>query len=289
NNGWTGTFDDLPLNKAVGTAIAYTVEEAVVPAGYARKITGSAASGYKITNSYAPSTTSVSVTKAWDDADNQDGLRPASITVQLYADGKAVKGKTLELSKANNWTGTFDGLPERKAGTAIAYTVEEAVVPAGYTRKITGSAASGYTITNSYAPVKAGVSVTKVWEDNDNRDGMRPASVTIQLYADGVAVPGKTLELGENNDWTGTFFDLPMNNAGTAIVYTVAETPEPAIYVPIVSGDAINGFVVTNIVPEILPATGDNGYVFPQTLIPVLLGILLLSLLLIVRRKKRFD
>ncbi|MFR5149640.1 MAG: Cna B-type domain-containing protein [Ruminococcus sp.] len=41
------------------------------------------------TNTYAPEETSVSVRKVWDDSSNQDGIRPASVTVQLYADGKA--------------------------------------------------------------------------------------------------------------------------------------------------------------------------------------------------------
>ena len=42
-----------------------------------------------MTNSYTPGKTSVTVTKSWNDADNQDGKRPESIQVQLYADGKA--------------------------------------------------------------------------------------------------------------------------------------------------------------------------------------------------------
>ena len=38
--------------------------------------------------------------KTWNDADNQDGKRPESITVSLLADGKET-GKTVTLSVEN--------------------------------------------------------------------------------------------------------------------------------------------------------------------------------------------
>ncbi|MCY7082333.1 Spy0128 family protein, partial [Streptococcus oralis] len=61
------------------------------------------------TNKYTPAKTSVSVKKAWDDKDNQDGKRPASVTVKLLADGQDT-GKTLELTEANGWAGSFTDL-----------------------------------------------------------------------------------------------------------------------------------------------------------------------------------
>ncbi|WP_152929177.1 Spy0128 family protein, partial [Streptococcus oralis] len=102
------------------------------------------------TNKYTPAKTSVSVTKKWDDKDNQDGKRPSSVTVKLLADGQDT-GKTLELNAANGWTGSFTDLDADKGGTPIKYTVVEVTVP-GYTSKVAGGAASGFTITNSYSP-----------------------------------------------------------------------------------------------------------------------------------------
>ncbi|MDQ8836166.1 Cna B-type domain-containing protein, partial [Streptococcus ruminantium] len=66
---------------ANGKEIVYTVSEEKVD-GYEMKV-----DGYNITNSYTPSTTSVKVNKVWKDKDNQDGLRPTSIIVNLLADG----------------------------------------------------------------------------------------------------------------------------------------------------------------------------------------------------------
>ncbi|MFR7388394.1 MAG: Cna B-type domain-containing protein [Blautia faecis] len=60
-----------------------------------------------MTNTYAPEETSVSVRKVWDDSSNQDGIRPASVTVQLYADGTA-SGAPVDLNAANNWSHTLD-------------------------------------------------------------------------------------------------------------------------------------------------------------------------------------
>ena len=90
--------------------------------------------------------------KVWDDKNNQDGKRPASVTVKLLADGQDT-GKNLELNKENNWSGNFTDLDVNKVGKAIVYTVEEVAV-AGYKSEITEDAPTGYTITNSYTPGK---------------------------------------------------------------------------------------------------------------------------------------
>ncbi len=68
--------------------------------------------------------TSVPVSKVWNDADDQDGIRPLTITVKLLADDVDT-GKTLELNADNKWTGTFTDLDEYKDGKKIVYTISE--------------------------------------------------------------------------------------------------------------------------------------------------------------------
>ena len=46
------------------------------------------------------------------------------------------------------------------------------------------------------------------WEDEDDTDGIRPESFTVTLYANGKET-GRTITLSEDNDWTGTFEELP--------------------------------------------------------------------------------
>ncbi|MEL1196647.1 Cna B-type domain-containing protein, partial [Staphylococcus epidermidis] len=51
--------------------------------------------GNNIVNTHQVAKTSVSGQKTWSDHDNQDGVRPDEITVNLLADGKKVDSKTV--------------------------------------------------------------------------------------------------------------------------------------------------------------------------------------------------
>ena len=172
-------------------------------------------------NTYTPAKTEVSVKKVWKDVNNQDGKRPSSVTVKLLADGQDT-GKTLELTEANGWAGSFKDLDADKGGTPIKYTVVEVTV-AGYTSEITGDAASGFTITNSYSPETVDVKATKNWDDANNQDGKRPTKITINLLADGQKVASKEVQAAADGTWTATFEKLAKYKAGKEIKYTVTE------------------------------------------------------------------
>ena len=242
-NGWAGSFKDLDADKG-GTPIKYTVVEVTV-AGYTSEITGDAASGFTITNSYSPETVDVKATKNWDDANNQDGKRPTKITINLLADGKKVDSKEIQAAVDGTWTATFEKLAKYKAGKEIKYTVTEEAV-AEYEATITD-----FTITNKYAPKEIDYKVTKVWNDANNQDGKRPESVTVQLYkkvgnADPVAVEGKKLTLTakektDDNTWVASFTNLPQYEAGKEIAYSIKEVDVPAGY-----ESSVTGQVVTN-------------------------------------------
>ena len=172
-------------------------------------------------NTYTPAKTEVSVKKVWKDENNQDGKRPSSVTVKLLADGQDT-GKTLELTEANGWAGSFKDLDADKGGTPIQYTVVEVTVP-GYTSEVTGDAASGFTITNSYLPETVVVKATKNWDDANNQDGKRPTKITINLLADGQKVASKEVQAAADGTWTATFEKLAKYKAGKEIKYTVTE------------------------------------------------------------------
>lgn len=172
-------------------------------------------------NTYTPAKTEVPVKKVWKDENNQDGKRPTSVTVKLLADGQDT-GKTLELTEANGWAGSFKDLDADKGGTPIQYTVVEVTV-AGYTSKVTGDVASGFTITNSYSPETVDVKATKNWDDANNQDGKRPTKITINLLADGKKVDSKEIQAAADGTWTATFEKLAKYKAGKEIKYTVTE------------------------------------------------------------------
>ena len=241
DDDWTGLWTELP-KKAAGRDIVYTVQEQAVT-DYTGKVVA-VEGGYVITNTYTPGKTQVSVRKAWDDADDQDGLRPDSVTVRLYANG-AQQGGAVVLDETNKWAYTWTGLDAAdEDGAAIEYTVSEDAV-AGYDAPIiTGDAKAGYTVTNPHTPETTSIQVKKAWEDGFNRDRLRPESVTVALLANGVRQDRQVLS--EANGWAYTWQELPVNDCGAAIEYTVEEIDVPEGYEAIVTGDAEAGFTVTN-------------------------------------------
>ena len=222
-NGWK--YESNPLPKyAAGQEIAYTVAEEAV-SGYTSKV-----DGYNITNSYTPETVKISGQKKWDDVDNQDGKRPASVKVKILNGDTVVDEQNV--TSANEWKYESKALPKYAAGQEITYTVSEEAVP-GYTSKV-----DGYNITNSYTPETTTVSGSKTWEDGDNQDGKRPASITVNLLADGQKVNTQTV--GEAEGWSYNFTGLPVYKDGQRITYTVTEEAVPGY------STSLNGYNITN-------------------------------------------
>lgn len=243
DNKWSYTFSDLDEKKD-GKTIQYTVKETKVPEGYTQTVEATNPGQVVISNTHTPSKTKVQVTKKWDDANNQDGIRPASITVRLYKDG-APTDQTLELSEANKWYGTFENLDVNAAGKALNYTVKEENVPEGYTLSIDDKDPAHLVLTNKHEPNVTQVQVTKKWDDGDDKDGLRPKTIKVQLYADGKKV-GEVVELSADNKWTYTFTDLVEKANGKAINYTVEEVDVPEGYQVTITDDGKGNFVLTN-------------------------------------------
>ena len=231
---WTYKFTNLPKYEA-GKVIAYTVEEVAVE-GYKATI-----NGFDITNTHTPEEVEVSGTKTWDDANNQDGKRPTSITVRLYANGKEIKN--IEVTNATNWTYKFTNLPKKEAGKVIAYTVTEDKVDEYETE------VEGFNITNKHIPEKISLSGTKTWNDNNNQDGKRPESITVNLLANGKEV--STTTVTEKTNWKYEFKNVPKYEAGKEIKYTVSEVTVDEYTT------TINGMNITNThTPETITVSG---------------------------------
>ena len=209
-NNWQYTWSGLVKN-AKGSRIAYTVKEVSIPNGY-RSITTVNGNDIVIKNIYNQ-TINISGTKTWKDNNNQDGIRPSSITVNLLANGRQVASKTV--SASDNWQYSFDNLAAYANGQKITYTVTEDAV-AGYT-----STVDGYNVTNNHTPATVKVSGTKTWNDNNNQDGIRPSSITVNLLANGQQVASKTVSASDN--WQYSFDNLAAYANGQKITYTVTE------------------------------------------------------------------
>ncbi|EFV99883.1 Collagen-binding surface protein [Streptococcus australis] len=220
---------------------AYTVQEIQAPTGYVLSEEPIKVSREDFGNDLAISRdvvnkkekTSISGQKTWNDNDNQDGKRPSAITVNLLANGVKVASKEVKPDAEGNWLYQFDNLDVvDDAGNLIAYTVSEEPV-AGYEATVEGT-----NITNSRTPEVTEVAVKKVWDDAENKDGLRPEKVTVRLLADGQEVAVK--EITATDNWQASFTDLPVYKEGKKIAYTITEDPVAGYTA------TIDGFTVIN-------------------------------------------
>jgi uncharacterized repeat protein (TIGR02543 family) len=93
------------------------------------------------------------------------------------------------------------------------------------------------------------VNVQVVWDDNDNAEGRRPESVSVQLYQNGEAL-GEPVVLDAENGWTYTWSDLEAD-----AVYEVVQTAAPEGYTSHREGDQNRGFIITN---TLIPVNNDD-------------------------------
>ena len=173
-NSWKCTFPELPVYNN-GKVINYTVNETPV-ANYTVNITVNADGTFVINNTHIPEVTELNVTKVWNDENNQDGVRPVNVTVYLFANGNLINQTVLTAD--NDWKHTFPDLDVYENGQVINYTIAEVAVT-DYTIVITNDTAYDWTVRNSHTPLRTSVNVTKVWDDENNQDGVRPVNVTV--------------------------------------------------------------------------------------------------------------
>ena len=248
-NGWAGAFTKLPATDRAGNEITYTIEEVTVN-GYESEVEVNKENpfNFKLTNTHTPELINVEGTKNWNDANNQDGNRPETIKVNLLADGEQID--SVEVTEEDNWKYSFTNLPKYKAGKEINYTITENTVE-GYSQEI-----DGYNITNSYTPEETVVTVTKHWDDANNQDGKRPESIQVQLTAGGESF-GEPIKLTQENNWTHTWSELPLNSEGKQIKYSVKEITELDGYEVSVNDEDHGNIIITNsYTPEVTEVSG---------------------------------
>ena len=143
DNTWTVSYSNLP-KYAGGTAIAYSVKEDSIN-GY---------TGGTLTNTHTPDVTSVTFTKKWEDAGDQDKLRPSTTDyasrLHLLSGSTEVNDvkPTVTDNGDNTWTIAYSNLPKYTGGSENIYSVKEDSIN-GYTADAETVKAGG-TLTNTH-------------------------------------------------------------------------------------------------------------------------------------------
>jgi pilin isopeptide linkage protein/LPXTG-motif cell wall-anchored protein len=188
----------------------------------------------EFTNNYPyDEETSVSVSKVW--AGGSNSLQPTSVKAQLFKDGSAY-GDAVTLDAGNSWKHTWTGLEK-----GPVWTVDETEVPQGYTKTISGSASSGFVITNTFdkpTDEEVFISGKKTWDHGANPANNRPTSITVSVKDGETTVRSATVTEESNWEWS---FKLPKFRADgkTVIQYTVDEA-DISGYVKKINGHSIH-------------------------------------------------
>ncbi len=114
------------------------------------------------------------------------------------------------------------------------------------------------------------ITVIKDWDDDNDRDGIRPDSAVVRLYydgepydynGDGQVNDADALVLSDDNDWTDAFHWLPyFHDDGTKIVWSVRE--EATGYQMAIAFDQDGNYVITNRhTPEKVAVSGAKTWV----------------------------
>lgn len=231
-NEWKSSFKDLiKYDPTDGHEIVYTVQENEI-SDYSLQMTGDMDNGFVLTNTNTE-TLSIPVTKSWI------GPVQSQAQITVVKDGVLTE-QTLILNQESGWKASFDNLAKYDAtdGHKIEYTIQEAPVE-NYSSKITGSMEDGFTVTNTNTETVS-IPVEKHWI------GPMTDSVDITLVKDEEDTEN-TLVLNAQNEWKDFFENLPKYDEkdGHLIDYKIKETVVKD-YTSKITGDALNGFVVTN-------------------------------------------
>lgn len=244
---WQRIVQNLPERAPDGKEYHYTIKQENPVNGYEMaSVQESIVDGVKVitlTNRRAEAG-EITVVKHWLDGEDT-ASRPETLPLTLHRGVQ--NGTTMEedtsftqpaqptpTKAADQWTYTYKNLDLYSAdGTLYHYWVSEGAV-AGYEAiRPTGTPESDL---NLYNRKLADITVQKVWQDDNNQAGLRPAELKLQLLrgidaANMLPVKEGTVTVNEATKWSYTFTQLPAFDInGTRYFYAVAEPNKTEFY-----------------------------------------------------------
>ena len=261
---WTYTWTDVKRYQEDGSDEVYTVKVVNLDAinSYIRnELNHADSSGYAATidqmDVYMVHETVVQEMEAvvnWIDEDNNDGVRPDDIIVQLYANGEAMEEADFRVTlsgsaEENQWKYRFENLPKYTSGEQgkeIIYTIQVKETKEGnlYGEYIlTGNAQNQRKVlykaeydtsrpivylTHEMDTITKTLSAS--WVDDNNNDGIRPTEIvagmvqkvgeeTSAVVQNNLAV---TRTLNSSNNYSVSVTGLPKYQDGQEVEYSAS-------------------------------------------------------------------
>ncbi len=254
-NGYSYTFPELPITDGEGNTITYSVSENE-DSGIFDSVVEYNESGATITNSLKVN--NVVLTKVWDDQSNRDLMREdITLLFQRMEDTSFQTFVEIDYAEAEFASDSLSkdviNLPVYDVnGNLIEYNLVEQSVPTGYevTYKLKEDEteqtppSSGFSldkqtyeviVTNTYIVEDMTVEFLKVWDDDNNRDGIRPTVTSPEDDPLGVTLEGGMFHDGKSPDsvtvtdqgWVYIFNNIPINyNRQTAEYLVFEQVPQ---------------------------------------------------------------
>ncbi len=202
-------------------------------------------------------------------------------------DGKALPSNKYEGSLIIPEGKTSSGLAlnVNSKGNELTKALTKVVISDNYSETRGAGVGSNGSIIIGTEEKTTDVSVVKKWEDNNNKDNLRPKSIKVKLIAtlNNKEYVVEERELSEENNWKTVFKDLPTVDGENKITYTVSEEKVDG-YETKITGNEKDGFIIKNTrTPKEQPKTGDKENI---TLLFIISIISIISLAFINKKRK---
>lgn len=254
-NNWTTTVYNLPKRNESGTPLYWGFYEEGVPSGY--ELTSGVGDGYapwtnngsctitnRVTTGYGH-VQKISADAGLTNNNSSYSLEGAEYTV--YRDSALTQSCGTLKTDGNGNSGTLALSP----GT---YYAKETKASNGFrldttTHTLSVEAGKTATFTSKEVP-NVSVYVHKNWNDEDNKFGVRPSSVKLELWSgttndvNKMTTKVQDVTLSAANNWQATVSNLPdVDGSGNKLYYGFWETDanKPAYYTPVYAAGTLNG------------------------------------------------
>ena len=263
SNAWTYTWKDIPTFRdgdtivwsvRVADADKYTQERTIYTAESTTVVYRQSVGFNFMVN--------------WNDSDNDDAVRPSDVTVNVFADGTQV-GSVKMTGEGNTWTGSIADMivwRESDPDAAIQYTFQWSdetaayLAEEGYLATPTKNGAeidsswfyylsaehfgdnndAGYDqlagtyeweTTLNYDKEVADYFFSVSFDDDADRDGIRPESLSVNLLANGNVIDTREITINQNDTvYPLVWEDQEVWDNGERIVYTIELVDVPTDY-----------------------------------------------------------